>query len=124
MNRPCVKRHPELAPDHCRTCWLFLNDERYRKLWAGEPGLLEKAANFASALVSHAQSGFQKLPLGIVEDRLRVCGGCEQNNGGRCAACGCHVSLKAGWASQDCPLRKWPCISLERDSQRGSERGS
>lgn len=115
MNRPCAKRHSELVPDQCRSCWLFCNDERYRALWAGEPGLLEKAANFASSLISHAQSGFQKLALDLVEARLSICSECEQNNEGRCAACGCHVSLKASWASQNCPLHKWACISSSRE---------
>ncbi len=112
MNRPCVHKHPEPVPDSCRRCWLYCNDERYKKLWSGEPGLLEKAANLASSLVSHARTGLKTVPASEAEERLKICGGCEQNNGGRCAACGCYIKVKATWASQDCPLGKWslPCI--------------
>ena len=107
MNRPCIRQHPEPSPANCRACYLFVNDERYRKLWGGMPGLLESASNLATAVIEHTRSGLQEVSEEERQRRLELCEGCPQLTGGRCAACGCFVSLKAKWLSQKCPLGKW-----------------
>lgn len=119
MNRPCLLRHPEPVPGRCRACWLYCNDERYRKLWSGEPGLLKKAANFAAAVTAHARSGFKTLSADEVDARLAACATCAQNNGGRCAACGCFLAAKAKWATQDCPLGRWPLACIQPEPSGG-----
>lgn len=35
MSRPCVKRHPEVAPSICPICRLYLTDEFHNRAWGG-----------------------------------------------------------------------------------------
>ena len=45
----------------------------------------------------------------VAAARLAICGPCDQRLGdGRCAGCGCVLSMKARLATEDCPLGKWP----------------
>ena len=75
------------------------------------PGLFTRAANFASAAVSHVRAGRPQLGDAAYEARLAICATCDQLlPGGQCAGCGCNLRLKARWSEQACPLDKWPEI--------------
>lgn len=79
---------------------------------AQEPTLFEKAANFAKAAVTHLAQGMPKVNEEQLKNRLAVCDACPEVNKSSpnwtCTKCGCNLKIKASWASQDCPLKKWP----------------
>ena len=39
--------------------------------------------------------------------RLEACRACDQLNSGTCMGCGCLVELKAAYAKEKCPFKKW-----------------
>jgi hypothetical protein len=51
----------------------------------------------------------------VLEARLAICDTCPEVNKNSpnwtCTKCGCNLKIKASWASQDCPIKKWPLIS-------------
>lgn len=67
-----------------------------------------RAVRFLRALIAHARDGFRTLPVERSEARLVVCRACPEFNAGACKLCGCNMALKATWADQECPLKKWP----------------
>lgn len=77
-----------------------------------EPNLFIKAANFAKAAVKHVSQGMPKVSEDVLKQRLDVCDACPEVNKDKpnwtCTKCGCNLKIKASWASQDCPLKKWP----------------
>jgi hypothetical protein len=79
------------------------------------PGLLRRAWNFGQAVVRHAADGAAKVSDAVYEERLGICRQCELCNLDRmvCShpACGCFLTIKAGWNSEKCPLDKWMPIT-------------
>ena len=73
-----------------------------------EPGIIKKAANFAKAITKHAQDGFKDVSLEQYIERIEICNKCPLQKDGECLACGCIISKKAWWRSEDCPKDKWP----------------
>ena len=71
------------------------------------PSLLQQAKNLGNSLVKHVANGAKKVPNDIYESRINTCDSCDYLQDDRCRACGCFVKLKAGWASEKCPLDKW-----------------
>jgi hypothetical protein len=74
------------------------------------PSPLQKAVNFAKAVVKHAADGAARVDDETLAKRLAVC---KEPCGMlledlSCGACGCPVEVKATWQSEICPLRKWP----------------
>ncbi len=39
--------------------------------------------------------------------RLRICTGCDQNEGGICKRCDCIIAAKVRLASEKCPEQRW-----------------
>lgn len=82
------------------------------------PGLARQAANLAAAAGKVAGAVVALKPVmrssEAVADCLAICGDCPayRQTDGRCAECGCFVAIKAGLASEECPLGKWP-LSLD-----------
>lgn len=81
-----------------------------------EPGLLQKALNFGSALVTHIIAGAPQSSQDLLYQRLEICKSCVLGQGGYYDAkrdvcthpkCGCKMARKARWASMKCPLEKW-----------------
>jgi len=72
------------------------------------PGIFQKAVNFTKAVVKHAATGFQRVPLNVFHDRMNICNACEnKTNEGTCKLCGCFLNIKNTWASEQCPIKKW-----------------
>ena len=72
------------------------------------PGIFQKATNFAKAVVKHAATGFQRVPLNVFQERLSICNTCENKTPeGTCKLCGCYLNIKNTWASEKCPANKW-----------------
>lgn len=90
-----------------------------------EPGLLQKAVHFGQAVVRHAADGFQAVEEATFAARIAVCEGCVSLDRERRVCqektCGCFVDRKARWASEDCPLKKWPLSEPTSDAAPPSE---
>jgi len=73
------------------------------------PSFLEMAKNAGASMVNHAMNSFQSVPANVKEERIKICEGCEHYNSEntRCDECGCFINIKAGWASEKCPIDKW-----------------
>lgn len=71
------------------------------------PSMFKQAKNFATSAAKHIANGGQNVPENLKNARLEICGGCDKLSGDRCSACGCIVSIKAAWASEECPIGKW-----------------
>jgi hypothetical protein len=71
------------------------------------PSMFKQAKNFATSAVKHIANGAQNVPENLKNARLEICGGCDKLSGDKCSACGCLVSIKAAWASEECPIGKW-----------------
>lgn len=90
----------------------YLKEAEAKKMNAAEPTLKDKIYSFAHALAKYVASGFTNVKTEEYEARLKICETCEHNKGGVCELCGCNLSIKAQWATEECPMGKWPKISL------------
>lgn len=124
--RPCnCERTPPKGepynPDYCRLCWLYHNDDRYRKLWDNSaapqpalqaPSLARRAVNFARAILRHARAGLPVVSEEAAKRRIAICEGCKEwfdPQRRRCnrPECGCNMDEKVTWGEQHCPIEKW-----------------
>jgi hypothetical protein len=71
------------------------------------PSVFKQAKNFATSAARHIADGGQNVPENLKRARLEICSGCDKLSGDRCSECGCMVSMKAAWASEECPIGKW-----------------
>lgn len=74
-----------------------------------EPSILRKVAKLTGAVVRHIADGATEVPAEEREKRMAICAGCDQFDAARtvCQSCGCGLTLKARWRSENCPLGKW-----------------
>ena len=49
----------------------------------------------------------QKASEQVYQSRLSQCKACDQLMNGTCMGCGCLVELRAAYAKEKCPFRKW-----------------
>jgi len=77
----------------------------------GFPSLSKQIKNLTvdiSHVIAYAKvSGEVNAEQNVVEKRGYLCKACPRLKNGRCTACGCFISLKAGLAASACPLKKW-----------------
>ena len=85
------------------------------------PSLLGMAARFTKAAVRHAADGMTEVASEQQAARLAVCQTCPYAANNRCGVCGCFLSKKAAWRSEDCPLEKWPRTAVSTGRTRGEE---
>ena len=76
------------------------------------PSLSKMGMNFAKATGKHIASGFKKRSKEEQEFIKRLCQKCIEfvsvtKLGPRCKKCGCCISLKARWATANCPIGEW-----------------
>lgn len=77
------------------------------------PSLLQKVGNFAKSAVRHVASGMPMCTQEQVDERFRICQGCEFLKDGACLKCGCPLVRekkflsKLSWANESCPVGKW-----------------
>jgi hypothetical protein len=71
-----------------------------------------QAVHFAEALGRHVAGGMRVVGEEVYQRRLAVCAGCDFFRDNHCLQCGCRMAgdvlAKARWASEECPLGKWP----------------
>ena len=73
-----------------------------------KPNFIKKAKHFTKAVSRHVVDGFTKVDLPQYKERIEICNGCEFHENGHCNECGCMLSIKAWWRSENCPIDKWP----------------
>jgi hypothetical protein len=83
------------------------------------PGLLQQAANFASALGKHIANGRKLVTDESYAARLATCAACPSFDAPthRCSECGCRMDVKATWEVGSCPLALWPVLEPQELSQ-------
>lgn len=76
------------------------------------PSLARRAANLGVAFMRHAVDGLRHVTEEEYEARLQICRSCSSCDQEqlicRQPSCGCLLTVKARWASEACPLGKWP----------------
>ena len=73
-----------------------------------EPNIFKKISKLAKAVKKHAEGGFENVEPEEYANRLQICSGCEFQKDAKCIKCGCFLNKKAWWATEDCPIGKWP----------------
>jgi hypothetical protein len=76
------------------------------------PSLAQRAWSFAQAVQDFVADGCTTVSREQYQERLTVCEWCERREGNFCNACGCVLALKAGMRSEDCPLQRWPELTV------------
>ena len=75
------------------------------------PNMIQKASNLAKASARHVGGGLKKVTEETKNKRLEICNSCPFKVGTEekptCNKCGCFLKIKAGWASESCPIGKW-----------------
>tara|TARA_Y100000310_G_scaffold302473_1_gene339840 strand:- start:197 stop:628 length:432 start_codon:yes stop_codon:yes gene_type:complete len=68
------------------------------------------ALNFIKAVSRHIVDGGRKVSKKIFKKRLEECDKCVFHKKNRCShmQCGCVLTKKARWKSEDCPIGRWP----------------
>jgi hypothetical protein len=69
------------------------------------PSLARQAMNLAGSVVRHVAAGMPRATEAQRDARLKICRSneCGQFVGGRCALCGCYLSVRVGLANEACP---------------------
>lgn len=98
---------------HCRMCrWRTESCEDPRPevndlSHAASPTYAQIIWNLSESLAAFAADGFTTVNAAEYAERLRICNGCEQRDGGSCRLCGCLLKLKAQGRAFECPAGKW-----------------
>jgi hypothetical protein len=72
-----------------------------------------KVKSFINAASEHLQNGAKLCSDEQIEQRYRICHGCEHFINSSCNKCGCPIVRnkrfisKLSWASSECPVGKW-----------------
>lgn len=117
----CGNSGPEIFENgRCWTCYLrkYHPDKLPRNNTRSRPtsiSVTTKLGNFTKALVKHTMSGFKTVSDKQFEERLSVCDKCPFNKDWTCSECGCSITTKAKWFTQDCPKKYWPKITEDSD---------
>jgi hypothetical protein len=119
--RPCecnkCNRNGPYEKGQCRVCWLYYNNPEYQKKWSVEGFSEKEVVNFKNALIKRIKNEFVNVTPENYEARLKVCENCPSNKNWRCQECGCFITLKAKWGTEDCPQKKWPLAVLEKTKE-------
>ena len=71
------------------------------------PSLIEQGLNFIEAVANHMANHLKRVPLEEFQKRLAICRDCMYFEDSFCKICGCLVTKKAWWDSEECPVQKW-----------------
>lgn len=84
----------------------------------------KKVSNFVNSTINHARNGFALVDQESKDKRLEICRSCDKYTespmGPQCKECGCLLNIKTGWASEECPLKKWLAEKSAPKSDCGS----
>lgn len=71
------------------------------------PSLRMRVLRLILSFISIAISGFALCEKQVYTERRSKCNGCEFSQNNWCRSCGCYIPLKAWFASEYCPERRW-----------------
>lgn len=75
------------------------------------PSLQERAIHLAVATGKHILDGMKRVSLEEYKKRIDICNNCPRNwmKDGLCyhPKCGCNITIKAWWNSEECPEKFW-----------------
>lgn len=78
------------------------------------PNFGRKVWNYGVAMLKRAVAEVKDVPPEVRAYRLSICEKCEHLSKQReCLICGCPVDEKAGWATEKCPIDKWPSVNAK-----------
>lgn len=79
------------------------------------PSNFKLIKNFTKAVIKHVLDAGKNVTPEEFMARLEICNGCEMRLDNRCThvECGCFLDKKAWWASEDCPMQKWPKLTSD-----------
>lgn len=90
------------------------------------PGLVQRAANFGKAVARHLVNGMKQLEPAAYDERIAICHQCPACDTTRLVCrhqqCGCFLTMKARWASEDCPLQRWPPVVPSSSAEHPPEK--
>lgn len=123
MPRPCVCERCEIGKPYdmkqCRVCWLYHHNPKYKHLW-GMPDQETQIKSVVEAVTKYIAGGLKTLTLKETEERLEICKTCDQKTDDwRCLGCGCFLTIKAKWSTQECPQNKWPLLLANEKQECG-----
>lgn len=73
------------------------------------PPVAKQLLTFSSAVARFVSAGMPRVEPAEYDRRIRDCLACPRlGPEGRCAHCGCWVSEKALWKTEECPEDRWP----------------
>ena len=86
--------------------------EEKKILKKSKPSLGKMVKNFAKAAVEFAAEGFPVVDEEVYKERINTCLNCPEliQYKMQCNNCGCFVTKKAAWKTQNCPLKYWPNV--------------
>ena len=89
-----------------------------------KPGWLRMGINYANASAKHIKAGSPKVSLTVLKQREDICWLCPDRTMDACSACGCPLSKKLPWATEQCGRAKhnlkpllWDAITDPKDIQ-------
>jgi len=83
------------------------------------PTIAQKASSFIQASLKFMATGMHRVKDDIRDQRMTICESCEfcdktNNKHPSCTKCGCFLNIKISWASEGCPIDKWPPVATPR----------
>ena len=85
--------------------------EKYRELIGSKHSTIKKIASLISSATKQIVDGNPQTTDEQYKARLEICQKCIFFKDWKCEVCGCYLTLKARWATQDCPEGKWPKLN-------------
>lgn len=77
------------------------------------PSTWQQLKNFARTGAAYVKDGMKNVSQEEYDERMSICNSCDQldKKTGRCAGCGCKMSVKSWLRVAQCPLNKWPSVT-------------
>ena len=102
-----TKPVPEVTPVTPVTPETPINTQEPTK--QSSPGLLQMAKNLTTAVVKDVKAGRPRRSKEDTDKILDICKSCPHYlaDSQRCNLCGCFLPIKAAWAQEKCPDKKW-----------------
>jgi len=72
-----------------------------------KPSNTSKVVSLVKSVSKHVAGGMKNVSDEEYVQRLAVCNGCDYRVGDECEVCGCVISRKARWKSEDCLKEFW-----------------
>ena len=74
----------------------------------------DRVFHFVGSVGKFVSAGMNMAPSEVVEERIRICHGCDHYKGGFCEICTCLLAIKTQFPHETCPLPepKWGPVAV------------